>query len=207
MSKPEGLLVVISGPSGVGKGTVVKGVLKRSGSVRLSISATTREKRPDELDGLDYYFYSKNEFLRSAGSGQMLEYASYCGNFYGTPVGPVKCWMESGFDVLLEIEVLGAKQIKEKVQSCVTIFLLPPSLEVLYNRLGRRGTEGKDSMELRIKRAKEELKEAVFYDYLVVNEEPDICAEAILSIIRAEKLKFFNAKGKLEEVLDSFEHR
>ena len=201
MLKKEGLLVVVSGPSGVGKGTVVREVLEKSGNIRLSVSATTREKRAGEVDGLDYHFYGREEFMQLASSDQMLEYAVYCGNYYGTPAGPIRDWLQSGLDVLLEIEVEGAKQIKEKVKDCVTVFLLPPSLDVLRKRLELRGTEGQERLNLRIRRAMEEIKEANFYDYLVVNDDIFNAAADVLSIIKAEKLKTSRIGSFLGKVL------
>ena len=194
--------MVISGPSGVGKGTVVNKVLESDSNIKLSVSATTRKKRAGEIDGVNYYFYSKEEFLKLCEKGEMLEYAQYCGNFYGTPKKPIECWLESGKDVLLEIEVEGAKEIRKRCKDCILVFLLPPSLELLYNRLKNRGTENESNVRQRLIRAKEELMCANFYDYLVVNNEVERSASDILSILSAEKLKFDNMKSFLTEVLD-----
>ena len=194
----SGILVVISGPSGVGKGTVVGEVLKLSSNIRLSVSATTREQRPGEIGGKSYFFYTEDEFLRLANSGEMLEYARYCGNFYGTPRRFVEKSLDENTDVLLEIEVEGARQVKENLNDCVTIFLLPPSLEVLYNRLKGRGTETEDVLQNRIKRAREEILQARFYDYLIVNDNSEQCAKDVLGVISAEKFKFCRMKNYLE---------
>ena len=194
MPVKRGLLVVISGPSGAGKGTVVKKILEIDKSIKLSISATTRKKREDEVDGENYYFYKEKDFLELAGKGGFFEYAKYCNNFYGTPKKPIEEWLSKGFDVLLEIEVKGAKQIKEKSKDCVCIFLLPPSFEELYNRLESRGTESPESLKVRTERAKEELKESTFYDYLVVNKDVSSCASDVLTIIKSQKLKFSRMK-------------
>ena len=195
MPVKKGLLVVLSGPSGAGKGTVVKKILEIDKSIKLSISATTREKRENEVEGENYYFYKEKDFLDLAKDGDFFEYAKYCNNFYGTPKKPIEKWLNEGFDVLLEIEVKGAKQIKEKCKDCVCIFLLPPSLEELYNRLKSRGTESPESIKVRIKRAKEELGESDFYDYLVINDDVSACASDVLAIIRSQKLKFSKMKN------------
>ena len=196
----SGILMVLSGPSGVGKGTVVNKVLESNINIKLSVSATTRKKRAGEIDGVNYYFYSKEEFLKLCEKGEMLEYAQYCGNFYGTPKKPIECWLESGKDVLLEIEVEGAREIRKKCKGCVLVFLLPPSLEVLYNRLKSRGTESESCIRQRLAKAQEELMCASFYDYLVVNNEIEKSTSDILSILSAEKLKFDNMKNFLTEV-------
>ena len=196
----SGILMVLSGPSGVGKGTVVNKVLESNINIKLSVSATTRKKRAGEIDGVNYYFYSKEEFLKLCEKGEMLEYAQYCGNFYGTPKKPIECWLESGKDVLLEIEVEGAREIRKKCKGCVLVFLLPPSLEVLYNRLKDRGTESESCVRQRLAKAREELMCASFYDYLVVNNEIEKSTSDILSILSAEKLKLDNMKNFLTEV-------
>ena len=200
MLNNRGVLMVLSGPSGVGKGTIVNKVLESNSNIKLSVSATTRKKRAGEIDGVNYYFYSKEEFLKLCEKGEMLEYAQYCGNFYGTPKKPIECWLESGKDVLLEIEVEGAREIRKKCKGCVLVFLLPPSLEVLYNRLKDRGTESESCVRQRLAKAREELMCASFYDYLVVNNEIEKSTSDILSILSAEKLKLDNMKNFLTEV-------
>ena len=202
MFSKKGILMVLSGPSGVGKGTVVNKVLEANSNIKLSVSATTRKKRIGEIDGVNYHFYSKEKFLKLCEKREMLEYAQYCGNFYGTPKKPIEYWLDSGKDVLLEIEVEGAKEIREKCKGCILVFLLPPSLEVLYNRLKNRGTESESCVRQRLIRAKEELMCASFYDYLVVNDDVEKGASDVLSIFSAEKLKFNNMKDFLTEVLD-----
>ena len=137
----SGLLIVLSGPSGAGKGTVVKALLEQQEGLRLSVSATTRTPRPGELHGQHYFFLPKEEFVAKIEQGKMLEYAQYCGNYYGTPAEPIHQWRADGLDVLLEIEIQGGGQIKQKCPDCVGIFLLPPSLAELENRLRTRGTE------------------------------------------------------------------
>lgn len=201
--KNKGILMVLSGPSGVGKSTVVKKVLELNNNVKLSVSATTRQKRAGEIDGKDYYFYSKEKFLKLAQSGKMLEYAEYCGNFYGTPKEPVESWLKEGYDVILEIEVEGKKQIKSKYNDFVSVFLLPASINVLYNRLKGRGTEGAAVLEERLNKARKELEFARFYDYLVLSEDACRSAADLLAVLRAEKLKFSKMENYLLEVLKS----
>ena len=137
----EGLLVVFSGPSGAGKDTVLKRLMEKEPGIRLSVSATTRAPREGEINGKDYHFISRDRFDALVAEDKMLEYAEYCGNCYGTPSEPIEKWQAEGCDVILEIEVQGGAQIKKKCPDCISIFVLPPSLEVLENRLRRRGTE------------------------------------------------------------------
>ena len=201
MNKNKGILVILSGPSGVGKGTVIKKILETNSNIRLSVSATTREKRAGEKDGETYFFYSKSKFLNLASSGKMLEYAEYCKNFYGTPKEPIDYWLCDGKDVLLEIEVAGARQVQNVIKNCVKIFLLPPSMKTLYNRLKERGTEPAEVINKRILRAKEEICCCNSYDYLVINNNVSECVANVLAIIKAEKLKFSRMENHLEEVL------
>lgn len=197
----KGLLIVFSGPSGVGKGTVLKELLKINNNVKLSISATTRSKRDFEEDGKDYYFLNENEFLKVASNGGMLEHAKYCGNYYGTPKRQVENWLNSGFDVVLEIEVKGGKQVRKNNSEAVSIFVLPPSIKVLEQRLKMRGTESNDVILNRLNKAKKEIEVAFEYDYAIVNDEAKKCAQNMNTIIIAEKMKSKNTKNIIEEVL------
>ena len=187
----QGILFVISGPAGSGKGTVVNALLKNHPELKLSISATTRNPRPGEINGVHYYYISKEEFEGRIERGEMLEYATYSGNYYGTPQKEVLESMANGTDVILEIEVDGAMQVKKKIENSVTIMLTPPNKEVLEARLRGRGTETEDVIKWRLSRAKEEIKLMPEYDYSVVNEDGgvEICAEQIYSIITAEHSK------------------
>ena len=187
----KGLLFIVSGPAGSGKGTVVNELISKHPSLALSISATTRQPRPGEVDGVHYHFISKEEFEQRIKDGKMLEYATYSGNYYGTPQKEVEEAMNEGKDVILEIEVAGAMQIKEKIKDSVAIMLTPPSKEVLEARLRGRGTETEDVIKWRLERAKEELSLMPQYDYSVINEDnkSDECAEMIYTIIKAEHQK------------------
>ena len=187
----KGLLFIVSGPAGSGKGTVVNELMSKHPSLALSISATTRQPRPGEVDGVHYHFISKEEFEQRIKDGKMLEYATYSGNYYGTPQKEVEEAMNEGKDVILEIEVAGAMQIKEKIKDSVAIMLTPPSKEVLEARLRGRGTETEDVIKWRLERAKEELSLMPQYDYSVINEDnkSDECAEMIYTIIKAEHQK------------------
>lgn len=184
----KGLLFIVSGPAGSGKGTVVNELIAKHPGLTLSISATTRQPRPGEVDGVHYHFISKEEFEQRINDGKMLEYATYSGNYYGTPQKEVEEAMREGKDVILEIEVAGAMQIKEKIKDSVAIMLTPPSRDVLEARLRGRGTETEDVIKWRLERAKEELSLMPQYDYSVINEDnkSDECAEMIYTIIKAE---------------------
>lgn len=185
----RGLLIVISGPSGTGKGAVLKKLFKRRSGLYYSISATTRAPRPGEVDGVNYYFLETAQFERQVSSGEMLEYAKYCGNYYGTPRAAVEKRLGAGEDVVLEIEVQGAESVKKTCPDCVSVFILPPSCEELERRLRGRGTESDTVIRRRLNTALEEISRAPGYDYIVINDEVEAAAERINSIITAEKLK------------------
>ena len=187
--KNKGLLVVFSGPSGSGKGTILHDVLEQEPSVMLSVSATTRAPREGEQNGVNYLFLGKNQFEQMIADGGMLEHACYCGNYYGTPRKPVEDAMKNGKDVILEIEVQGALQIKQKFPECVTVFILPPSMEVLENRLRRRQTEDETTILKRLAKAKEELDFAAQYDYVVVNGDLKTAVDDMKAIWRAENCR------------------
>ena len=187
MTQAKGLMIVISGPAGSGKGTVNAHLL-RTGDFVYSVSATTRAPRPGEVDGVNYHFITKEEFLSRIASGDMLEYTEYCGNFYGTPRKEAEEVLASGKNLILEIEVEGARNVKAKFPDAVLIMLLPPSFATQEHRLRSRGTETEEKIRERLTRTREELKEADCYDYVVYNYDgkDTEAAEEIRSIVRAE---------------------
>lgn len=198
----RGLLVVISGPSGVGKGTVRKALFEMpKHNLTYSVSMTTRKMRPGEVDGVDYYFVSKDEFEKKIEEGKLLEYAEFVGNYYGTPLDKVNEQLDNGNEVVLEIEVEGAQQVKQKMPDCVSIFIVPPGKEALYDRLRARGTESEEIIEQRIQKANREFKKAYLYDYIVVNDEVSNAADRIMAIIRAEHAKTERSIYKYMELI------
>ena len=185
----KGLLIVISGASGTGKGTVCKKILADSPEVVYSVSATTRKPRAGEVDGKEYYFLSVEQFKTWIAEEKFLEYAEVYGNFYGTPLNKIEERLNRGEDVLLEIDVQGALNVKQKCPDGVYIFLLPPSLDELKRRIEGRGTENPESLSRRLKNAVAEIKIGLNYDYVVVNDTIDNAAAQILAILTAERLK------------------
>jgi guanylate kinase len=186
----RGLLIVLSGPSGVGKGTVRKALFQmKHHNLSYSVSMTTRSIREGEIDGVDYYFVSKEEFERRIKEDQFLEYENFFGNYYGTPLDKVEEKLELGKEVFLEIEVQGASKVRQRVKDGVFIFLVPPTRETLYERLKSRGTENDSTILTRMEKADKEFKMAHKYDYIVVNDDVYNAADRILAIIRAEHAK------------------
>ena len=186
----RGILIVLSGPSGVGKGTVRKAIFDQPGNdFQYSISMTTRKPRPGEVNGKDYFFVSKEEFEQKIQAGEMLEYAKYVDNYYGTPLKWIKDTLDAGKDVFLEIEVNGAMQVRSKSPNGVFIFLTPPDLMELKQRLIHRGTDSMEVINKRIKKAFGEIEMMQNYDYAVVNDEVPNAVEKVKEIIRSERLR------------------
>lgn len=199
----KGLLIVLSGPSGVGKGTVREALFNMEGhDLVYSISMTTRKPREGEVDGREYYFVSRDQFEESIKNGKMLEYTEFVGNYYGTPLDKVNELINAGKEVLLEIEVNGAMQVRERCKDAIFIFIAPPSFDALKNRLIQRGTESKGKIEERIRKAEREIGLAEMYDYIVVNDEVKNAADKILAIIRAEHAKTKRTIDKYNEILE-----
>ena len=178
-------LIIITGPSGVGKGTVVKEFLDRNKDIWLSISATTRNPRVGEKDGLNYYFISEERFKDMIDKKEFLEWAQFAGNYYGTPLSSVNEKIEKGFIVLLEIEVEGAKQIKEKFPESLSIFLLPPSKEELEKRIRNRGTEKEEAIDRRLSRANYEIASSDQFDFVLTNHDVDETVKEVFKIIKS----------------------
>lgn len=195
----KGLLIVLSGPSGTGKGTVCKALLKKRKDISLSVSCTTRTPRPGETDGISYFFKSRDEFESLIKQNEFLEYADVFSNYYGTPKSFVDAEIEQGKDVLLEIDVQGALKVKAAYPQGVYIFLVPPSMEELENRIRSRGTETAEQIEARLGKASAEMKLMRKYDYRIVNENVDDVVCRIESIMTAEKLRVFRYEDETKE--------
>ena len=198
--KNKGLLLVVSAPSGSGKGTILGEILKDD-SFYYSISATTRAPREGEQDGVNYHFITKEEFEQRIAQGGMLEYAQYCGNYYGTPKKEVEQMRDAGRDVILEIEVEGAMKVRALCPDAVFLFIAPPSVEELRRRLNKRGTEAAEVIEERVSQASRELSYANRYDYIIVNGELEKAIQDFRTVVRAEKLRTKNG-NKIDEVLN-----
>ena len=198
----HGLLIVFSGPSGVGKGTVRQEIFSTPDhKFEYSVSMTTRAQRPGEVDGKDYFFRSREEFEELIRNGQMLEYAEYVGNYYGTPLTYVNETLDKGIDVFLEIEVQGALQVKKKVPDAVFIFLTPPDLNELQERLVGRGTDSEEVIAQRIERAREEIALMSEYDYAIVNDEVPLAAERVKRVIEAEHFRVDRVIGRYRNMI------
>ena len=185
----KGLLIAISGPSGVGKGTIYKNLLKRMDNISVSVSATTRLPRPGEIDGQHYYFVSRDKFASMLSQGEFLEHAETVENLYGTPKTPVLEKVDAGIDIILEIDVKGVRQVKREYPQCLTIFVLPPSMEELEKRLCSRDTESAEQRKKRLELAKSELSDAEWFDYRVVNDNLDDAVNEIINIINTAKVR------------------
>ena len=197
----KGLLLVVSGPSGAGKGTICKALLNKNDKIKFSVSATTRKPRNGEVHGVNYFFLEKEEFTTMIENGEFLEYAQIYDNFYGTPKSAIIECLEKGQDVILEIEMQGAKQIKEVYPEGVFIFVLPPSLEELKSRIVGRGTETQEEIEKRFSCAFEEINQIVNYDYFIVNEDIEKSVNDVEAIIASEKNKVIRYKNN---IIDKF---
>lgn len=200
--KNRGVLIVISGPSGAGKGTICKELLEKHKEIQLSVSATTRSPREGEVDGINYHFLTKENFLQRVSENDFLEYAEVYGNYYGTPKSNVEEILDSGKDVILEIDIQGALKVKEQSEDGVFIFILPPSMEELKQRIIKRGSETPESLMTRFKSAYQEINYVSKYNYAVVNDTVDSAVNKIESILTAEKCRVDRLK---ETILDSKE--
>ena len=196
----KGALVVFSGPSGSGKGTVLARYLKDHPEAAFSVSATTRQPRPGEVDGVNYWFVTRERFREMIDRGEVLEHTQYNGNYYGSPAGPIRDQLEAGRDVILEIEVDGAMQVRQRFPEALLIFVMPPSFRELERRLTGRGTEGPEEIRGRLAAARREMEVAPRYDYILVNDDVDAAAARLGELIRAGKC----APARCGELLREF---
>lgn len=198
----KGLLIVISGPSGAGKGTIYNAVTTQFPEIKKSISVTTRKPRPGEVDGVHYYFRTVEEYRQMIACGAFLETAEVYCNYYGTPKAPVFEMLERGDDVMFEVDIYGAKQIKRRYPECVSIFVMTPSFEVLEQRLRGRNSDTEESIKTRLGSARRELSEFKNFDYIVFNEDADTAIKQVVDIISAERCKISRNENRIKKVLE-----
>lgn len=203
MTNKRGLLIILSGPSGSGKDTILTQLAKRDDTVQLSVSLTTRAPREWEIDGFHYYFVSKQAFMEKIHRDEVLEYAQYGDHFYGTPRGPVDDWLNEGKTVILKIEVQGAEKIRQRYPDVVSVFLMPPSMPVLEQRLRNRESEDEEDITKRMAIARDEIARSTEYDYVVVNDVVDYAVSDIAAIIQAERLRSGRMIHKISEVMEN----
>lgn len=203
MQSNRGVLIVISGPSGAGKGTICQELLNKNDNIYLSVSATTRQPRQGEIDGKNYYFLKQEEFEERVKNNGFIEYANVHGNYYGTPKLNVEKMLEEGKDVILEIDIQGALKVKENFSEGVFIFILPPSMDELKRRIIKRGSETEESLMTRFKNAYQEINYVSKYNYSVVNDTLEVAVSKVEAIITAEKCRVDRIKDNT--VLDSKE--
>ena len=186
----KGNLIILSGPSGTGKSTVVFRAIKERDDICFSTSVTTRSPRPGEVDGREYFFIDQKHFDEMVANDELLEYATYVTNSYGTPRTFVEDQLSKGMNVILDIEIQGARQVHEKMPEAITIFIMPPSMAELRRRLESRGTDTPEAIEARITRARQEIQEADFYDFLIVNDSLERAAKEFSAILTAAQCRF-----------------
>lgn len=198
--KDKGILVVVSGFSGAGKGTLMKRLVSEYDNYALSVSMTTRPMRPEEEEGVSYFFVDRAEFERTIATGGLVEYAVYCDHYYGTPKDWVLKQLQAGRDVILEIEIQGAQKIREQFPDALLLFVMPPSMEELRRRLTRRGTEPQDVIDSRLRRAAQEAEGIETYDFIVINDDLEECAAQMHAIIQAAHLRPGCRSAFIEEI-------
>lgn len=203
--KEQGILIVVSGFSGAGKGTAMKALLDKYDNYALSVSATTRLPREGEVDGTHYFFKTVKEFEKMIAKDELIEYAKYVDNYYGTPRAYVEEQLAVGKDVILEIEIQGALKVKEKFPETLLLFVTPPNAKVLRERLVGRGTETMEVIESRMRRAAEEAEGMSKYDYLVINDDLDICVKEMHEIIVSEHNRTFRNAGFMNQITDELQ--
>lgn len=194
----KGLIIVLSAPSGTGKSSICRKTLAACPLLEFSISHTSRSPRPSEADGKDYHFISREDFQRRISQSEFVEWVENYGNFYGTSIKSMNDVLDSGRDLLLDIEPRGAKAIKKKFPDAVFVFVLPPSLKELLNRLEKRGHESREAIKTRFAQAERELKEVLWYDYVIFNEDLETAIKQMIAIYRAEKCRISRLHGKID---------
>lgn len=185
----RGTLFVMTGASGVGKDSIRRVAVPQLGTIHFSVSATTRARRPGERDGFHYHYVDRESFERMLAAGELLEHADYVGDYYGTPIGPVEDALAQGIDVLLELELVGARQVRQRLAEAVMVFIAPPSLDELERRLRGRGTDDEPKIQKRLARAREEIRAIAEFDYVVVNDDLATAVDLFVSIVRAERAR------------------
>lgn len=199
----DGILIIFSGPSGSGKDTVLNKLVQNRDDIKVSVSMTTRDKRDGEIDGTHYYFVTREYFEKKVADNKMLEHAEYNGNMYGTPKDPVDEMLKAGKAVILEIEVQGAEKIRKLYPEAVSIFLMPPSMRVLEERLRGRNSEDEETINHRLVIAREEIRRSSEYDYIVINDAVENAVDGIETIIKAERKKTIRNKKIISEVINN----
>lgn len=184
-----GLLIIVSGPAGVGKGSIVRKMIELSSRVRLSVSATSRKPRPGELEGINYFFKTREQFEEMIKNRELVEWVEYCGNYYGTPKEFVCKEIEKGHSIILEIEVEGALKVRELFPDSVLCFVLPPDFRELERRLRGRGTENEEVIKRRLERAREEFRHINLYDYIILNDTIEDAAQRFVTIVQSEQMR------------------
>ena len=185
----KGRLIIVSGPSGVGKSTVLKAVMEHMPNLKFSVSATTRPRRPDEVEGVNYYYVSREAFEKMIAVNALVEYNYYNNNYYGTPMGPIDEALEKGVDVVLDVEPHGAMRVREHWKDAILIFITPPSLGELKRRLENRGDTSPEDIAARLKQAYWECKQSLWYDFIVINDKLIPCINEVLAVLQAEDCK------------------
>ena len=202
-SMDKGLIIVLSAPSGTGKSSICRHLLKAHPEIGFSVSYTSRKPRPDETEGKDYHFISRQDFHERIGRGEFVEWVENYGNFYGTSANAIECALKDGKDLLLDIEPRGAQAIKKRFPDAVFVFVLPPSLEELLRRLEKRGHETQEAIKKRFAQAESELREVLWYDYVIFNEDLETAIDQMMAIYTAEKCKTSRLRGRIDCLLNS----
>ena len=200
----KGILLIVSGFAGSGKGTLMKELTSRYDNYALSISATTREARPGEADGKDYFFIARDKFEEMIEKGELLEHACYVGNYYGTPRAFVEKMLDEGKDVILEIETQGALKVKEILPDALLLFVLPPSVPEIYKRLKKRGTETEEIIRKRMERGEQEARDMLAYDFLVVNDDLEECVTRLHYTVQSAKYSISRNLGFISDIQQQF---